>query len=344
MKSLPGIPKVTLASLLMLAFVQPLAWSDDLLSSPPPPVSAAQLSSAETRKGKRVETTPSDVRISTGKSLLMSFSGDVLKVSSFDVLKLSSTDSKIIKTRRLTPRVVRIFGLSTGTSQLKVFVSRSAGDKVGKASTYFVHVEPWSEKRSTTAFAEASGSRSKAKEVNVTRGQVRLLSFPNNVIKVLSSDPKVINADTVTSRNVFVRGKTTGFSDLTVFLSRSQGDKVGKPSIYRIKVNETKASAQSKYHLKLLTVADASPEQILWQMDGMPGSVFKSLSSEILRQWVAKLPANSLIEWASSRLPMEGEPLRKEVQQFQEFCKEHGVQFIVQSAVSRAVHINRRPE
>ncbi len=103
-------------------------------------------------------------------------------------------------------------------------------------------------------------------------------------------------------------------------------------SLLGVHAQETKEAKPSKSQLTLVWIVDANPHEFIWQVDGLPSFAFKSLSSDTLRNWVARLPANSSIEWSPSDLRMGGEPSEKEVKQFQEFCKAKNVKFIIHEA------------
>jgi pilus assembly protein CpaC len=78
---------------------------------------------------------------------------------------------------------------------------------------------------------------------NVTQGMARLLAFKSNILSVFFSDDNVMDARAVNARTIAVTGKGPGKSTLAVFLSRYDGDVVGRAVIYNIQVYPTVARA-----------------------------------------------------------------------------------------------------
>jgi Flp pilus assembly secretin CpaC len=74
---------------------------------------------------------------------------------------------------------------------------------------------------------------------NVTQGMARLLAFKSNILSVFFSDDNVMDARAVNARTIAVTGKGPGKSTLAVFLSRYDGDVVGRAVIYNIQVYPT---------------------------------------------------------------------------------------------------------
>jgi Flp pilus assembly secretin CpaC len=71
---------------------------------------------------------------------------------------------------------------------------------------------------------------------NVTQGMARLLAFKSNILSVFFSDDNVMDARAVNARTIAVTGKGSGKSTLAVFLSRYDGDVIGRAVIYNIRV------------------------------------------------------------------------------------------------------------
>jgi hypothetical protein len=87
--------------------------------------------------------------------------------------------------------------------------------------------------------------------------------------------------------------------------------------------------SQPRYRMELIWIADKEGDA--HEFVFVIGSTgFKTVKG--LKDFVARLPSGSVLEWLPGCLRMGGEPLLssvEEMEDFKRFCEEHGVEFIL---------------
>jgi Flp pilus assembly secretin CpaC len=146
----------------------------------------------------------------------------VIPIAAQEPAKASPTNSVAVPNEQLTPDGSTILTAAQLTPSLPLPNARTANPPAFRRAMVLA---PALQDRSSTA-----------RQITVTQGLARLLTFRKNILAVFFSDDNVMDGRAINARTLAITGKAPGRATLAVFTAQSDTDTVGLANIFRIVV------------------------------------------------------------------------------------------------------------